>query len=83
MNTRGPKPCLYSVVNVFPTLRNDLATDDDAERGADDGDQAAATRQLIHQNGERVVHQHVAKQQRAQQEISTRTNLFKIGNWSL
>ena len=57
-------------IQKFPCLGDDLAEDDDAEGGADDGDNTAAPRERVQQDGERVVDQDVAQQDRAEQEVA-------------
>ena len=54
-------------------LRNDLAEDDDAQRRSDDGHDAR--RQVVEQDRQRRVDEHVAEQQRAQQVIAVVAHL--------
>ena len=57
------------VWNGAESLRNDLSEDDDTEGGADDGNEAAAARESVEHDGERVVDQDVPQQERTQQEV--------------
>lgn len=53
-------------------LRADLANDNDAQRGDEDG--YGTGRHIVQQNGEYIVDQHVAQQYTAQQIIAVNTD---------
>jgi hypothetical protein len=59
---------------VVRYLGNDLAEDDDGECCPDDGHDAAAAGERVQRDGKGVVHEHVAQQDGAEQEVAHPTD---------
>lgn len=78
----NPKPCQACTVLIYTCratayieaayLRNNLAKNGDYHSGQSEPDKAGC--ELRHDNRQQGVHSHVAKKQRAQQEVAVRAN---------